>query len=45
MNKDKNFTIDKKLNVAGSSQFKVHHSKERTDYATKKETYISIKRE
>ncbi|KXY32231.1 N-acetylmuramoyl-L-alanine amidase [Bacillus cereus] len=37
------FTIDTKINVSGSPQFKVHNSKGKTYYVTANEAYVYVK--
>ncbi|PHE74501.1 N-acetylmuramoyl-L-alanine amidase, partial [Bacillus toyonensis] len=37
------FTIDAKVNVNGSTQYKVHNSKGKTYYITAKSLYICIR--
>jgi len=37
------FTIDAKVNINGSSQYKVHNSKGKTYYVTANEAYVYVK--
>lgn len=37
------FTIDAKVNVNGSSQYKVHNSKGKTYYVTASEAFVYVK--
>ncbi|MFP3513445.1 N-acetylmuramoyl-L-alanine amidase, partial [Peribacillus sp. SIMBA_075] len=37
------FTIDAKVTVNGSSQYKVHNSKGKTYYVTANEAYVYVK--
>ena len=37
------FTIDEKVNVNGSPQYKVHNSKGKTYYVTSNEAYVYVK--
>lgn len=37
------FTIDAKISVDGSAQYKIHNSKEKTYYVTANEAFVYVK--
>lgn len=43
LDEGESFTVDEKIDVGGSSQFKVHNSKERTYYMTASKVYVYVK--